>query len=327
MSKGEKLIIRINNIINRFKLDSSNFSVKLAFVNMAIGITFEGRIGKCFYENLYRKKHEIIIDYLDNKLQDIFSKNEVKENYERYNEENIIWISWLQGVEAAPKIVKKCIASVKKNAGQHRVVIIDESNYSEYTNIPDYIIEKYKKGVISKTHFSDILRVNLLMLHGGLWIDATVFCTSKISDELFRLPIYSCKKPGKSIEYISNYMWTSFILGGNDVFFYNLLNELLCSYWKNEDTMIDYLLIDYLIYLTAMNYKYVKDSIDNIPYNNTKMDDLVTIFNQEYDEEQFSKLMNSRDNIFFKLSWKEQYIDYTKDGKLTNYYYFMKEDL
>ena len=32
-------------------------------------------------------------------------------------------------------------------------------------------------GQITKTHLSDLLRLELLIRYGGTWIDATVFCT------------------------------------------------------------------------------------------------------------------------------------------------------
>lgn len=51
------------------------------------------------------------------------------------------------------------------------------TNYQEYTNLPDFIIEKWKKGQISNAHFADMLRVDLLCRHGGIWLDATILVT------------------------------------------------------------------------------------------------------------------------------------------------------
>ena len=37
------------------------------------------------------------------------------------------------------------------------VIVITEKNMYDYVSMPDFIIEKYKKGIISKTHFSEIV--------------------------------------------------------------------------------------------------------------------------------------------------------------------------
>ena len=67
-----------------------------------------------------------------------------------------------------PDIVKVCYASAKHHAGQHPVILITEQNYQEYATMPDYILQKVKNHEISLTHFSDMLRINLLKEHGGI---------------------------------------------------------------------------------------------------------------------------------------------------------------
>ena len=79
----------------------------------------------------------------------------------------------MQGYDDAPELVQKCIDSIKKST-QHPVYLIERENVTQYTDFPDYIMEKYEKGIITNAQFSDILRMNLLSRHGGLWIDATV---------------------------------------------------------------------------------------------------------------------------------------------------------
>ena len=90
-----------------------------------------------------------------------------------------IWIFWWQGYDTAPLLVKKCIDSIIKNAGNHPVILITKENWKNYADIPDYIIEKVEKGIITLTHFSDILRMSLVSEHGGLWLDATIFVSSQ----------------------------------------------------------------------------------------------------------------------------------------------------
>lgn len=87
-----------------------------------------------------------------------------------------VWVSWLQGYEEAPKMIQSCIDSIRQYSEGLDFVFITLDNYKRYVEIPDYIISKFEKGIITRTFFSDILRLSLLEKHGGLWIDATVFC-------------------------------------------------------------------------------------------------------------------------------------------------------
>ena len=41
------------------------------------------------------------------------------------------------------------------------------------------VMEKWEKGIITHTHMTDLLRLELLIKYGGMWIDATVLCTAK----------------------------------------------------------------------------------------------------------------------------------------------------
>ena len=66
-----------------------------------------------------------------------------------------IWICWFQGMENAPEIVKKCWQSVIKNNPDKNVIVITENNMLDYITFPDYIIKKWKQGIITHTHMTD----------------------------------------------------------------------------------------------------------------------------------------------------------------------------
>ena len=102
---------------------------------------------------------------------------------EKYNDKdmsNTVWICWLQGIENAPKLVKNCYKSVRHNVKDMDIVVLDEKNLFNYVSLPDYIVKKWKNKTITNTHFSDIIRLNILNLHGGLWLDATTYLTGPL---------------------------------------------------------------------------------------------------------------------------------------------------
>lgn len=86
------------------------------------------------------------------------------------NVPNIIWSCWLQGIEQAPELVKACLASQKRclNTGEHRALSVEI--YHKWVEIPDFIEQKYKKGIIPAALFSDILRLAVLKKYGGIWM-------------------------------------------------------------------------------------------------------------------------------------------------------------
>lgn len=90
---------------------------------------------------------------------------------------NIVWFCWLQGIEKAPLIVKACYKSLKRNLSDRKIKVIDNENWKEYVELPEYIVKKWEKGRIPAALFSDLLRLELLIKYGGTWIDSTVLCT------------------------------------------------------------------------------------------------------------------------------------------------------
>lgn len=84
----------------------------------------------------------------------------------------------VSGYDQAPELVKCTISSVKKHMPDRDIIILTDKNIYQYAKFPKSIIAKRKAGKISAAHFSDLLRVELLCRYGGIWIDATVLCTS-----------------------------------------------------------------------------------------------------------------------------------------------------
>ena len=92
-----------------------------------------------------------------------------------------IFVCWLQGEEAMPPVVKACYASIKHFAQNHPVVLITSENLSQWVAIPDHILRKVGEGKITLTHFSDIIRANLIAKYNAIWLDATIYLTAPLN--------------------------------------------------------------------------------------------------------------------------------------------------
>lgn len=102
-----------------------------------------------------------------------------------------IWFLWLQGLDNAPLVVKKCYESWIKHNPDWELILLDEQSIGEY-------IPAFTDGV-TKQALSDILRINLLAKHGGIWVDATCFCMKPLDDWLYdnmQSGFFAFDKPG-----------------------------------------------------------------------------------------------------------------------------------
>ena len=130
------------------------------------------------------------------------------------------------------------------------MIIINETNINEYVNIPNYIMDKYKKGIFTPTHFSDLLRLELLNTYGGTWIDASVLITKyepRFYDNI--LFFFGSKKDDGCVG--SSWFITS--EKGSPILRTTL--DLLYEYWKKNDKLYNYFLLHLFIKMACDKYK------------------------------------------------------------------------
>lgn len=254
-------------------------------------------------------KHKLILKRLNKIGKDIVAKYKNK-SFKKDN--NTIWILWYQGEEQAPEIVRESIKSVRKFFDN--VVVLDEKNLEEHIEIDNNILKKFKNGLITKTHFSDIVRMKLLSEHGGYWFDSTIYLTDKIDlEKSFFTPKLNPNDLDNRFQ-VSKGAWCGFCIGGTDVTLYKFCYDFFVKYWQENDKLIDYYLIDYVIKLAYDNLKIVKDQIDQNKYNNSNIFKLENMINEIYDDNIFKDL--KKENQIHKLSYK---IKINEDNN--NYYY------
>jgi mannosyltransferase OCH1-like enzyme len=87
---------------------------------------------------------------------------------------------WLQGWDKAPWHINKVKESWQKYNSEWNIELVSEDNLSKYINIklPNNITPQAK---------SDIIRLNLLYEHGGVWADATMLCLMPLDLWLFEV--------------------------------------------------------------------------------------------------------------------------------------------
>ena len=264
-----------------------------------------------------------------------YNTNPPKHNYEPKTKVNIsqekmpIWCCWWQGVESMPVIVKMCHTRLKQIIPKDRAElhIITFDNYKDYVDIPEHILEKFNKGIVTMTTMSDVLRFCLLERYGGYWLDATVFFTDDIPEEYFTRDFYCQKmtnKPENVAREACKCNWCGFSMHGekNNIIFRYMV-DAFSHWWSKYDSIIDYVLIDYMLMSGYKHIPAINKIIDTVENNNEDIFEMYKSLNKPYSDELLKRFTDK--NVMHKLTYKMDLKKKTDDGKLTLYGYLLNE--
>ena len=106
---------------------------------------------------------------------------------------NCIWQLWWQGEEQMPDIVRICTDSIRRRNPDRAYILLTGKNLDDYIELPEFIRKKHADGIISTTLMSDIIRLYLLTEYGGTWIDATVYMSNSMPQEIAKSPFFIFK--------------------------------------------------------------------------------------------------------------------------------------
>lgn len=225
----------------------------------------------------------------------------------------IIWWCWLQGEENAPVLCKKCLNSIRKHFPDYEVKVVTNDNMLDYIHLPQYILDKFNKGYFSRTHFSDILRTLLLVEHGGIWIDSTVYCTGR-NDSLLSLPlfVYQDWKFNRKQAFICS-SWFISAWKGDPIL--STTRDLIFEYWKKHDFLDNYFLFHLFFHLATERYKQEWDKVplfSNLPPHYLQFE----LFDN-YSSDRYDQIMAAAD--FHKLTYKDQRMATGQRGSFYNH--------
>lgn len=292
-----------------------SFTLQMYFVKRVYG-------DESYIRFLLSKLHCLFSDEIEAGKQEpvVFKKEKGKP---------FVWTMWWQGENALPEILKVCYKSHLKYIDQskYKYTMITKDNYTDYIIIPDYIEEKLKKGIISFTHFSDLLRIMLVRKYGGAWIDITLLLTSQLNPLIFNYCFYSFNQ--KDSDYlpvgfgqtITKCNWAGFFLcAPPDSNLFCFVEKCLLKYWKDYDYTLDYFLLNLIIRLGYNEIDQIARAVKCVPLNNKKLYCLQPLMNKCYSEEVFRSIC--KDTHFFKLTQKVNYVEYSKNK--TTFYNYLK---
>lgn len=238
-----------------------------------------------------------------------------------------VWCCWWQGEAQIPELVKLCNDRLRQllPGEEAQLHMLTRDNYKNYVNLPDYIIDKFEAGKMSITALSDILRVALLAQYGGFWIDATVFISDRFPVEFIRRDYYAQRMydPVKWKHEACKGRWCGFLMGGraqNVIFL--LLRDGFFAWWKEHDSVIDYVILDYFLLAGYKRVPAIREQIDNLPDNNPDVFEMYKVLNHPYTPGLYESL--TRETNLHKLTYKMDLAKTTAAGEPTLYAHLLE---
>ena len=244
----------------------------------------------------YLKKY---ILWADSSWDEIDSKPQYSD---RVIKNKTIFIYWKQGFESAPPLVKRCLESVKRNAGDFQVLLLTEKNLGSYLCLPDHIVKKHDQGLIGEAHFSDLIRANLLYLYGGIWMDATCFLSAPIEEYVIKSRFFVFQKT--KLDSVSPIKCSNWFIKADEGS--PLLKEtlnFLFVYFSKFDVPIHYYLFHIVLSLLVDEKDYLKVDWNAMPYV-CNMNPHIFLFSldKSFSEEQCKNILQSC--FVHKLTYK-----------------------
>lgn len=218
----------------------------------------------CRYDRQLRKN--IWYSFYKEKLKKYIIYPDKYEMREEKNENRVIWWCWLQGLEQAPDIVKKCYQSVEYYSAKmnYKLICLNQDNIFNYIDIPESIIIKWRNGLIGSAHFTDLCRLFLLADLGGIWIDATILLSGMIDEDILDADFFVFQESpfSSSVIKVSNWFMAAKRPGN---MFVVALRDSLVNYWLHNKKAGDYFIM-HLLFHAMVEQSEFKSLYDNIPF-------------------------------------------------------------
>lgn len=262
--------------------------------------------------------------YYNNELKN-FSLQPKKE----FHDEKIIWQYWGQGIDSPdlPDAVQLYFKSVDKYCTDYKIVRLDDSNIHEYLDFPEFVWDKKTYPNFKPAFFADLLRLALLDVYGGIWLDATIYLTAPLPDMLQNSDFFMYQR---SVDADNKQQWYNF---NSDYFNWqcqhkvNLLNsvifarknnivihtclDLMLNFWQTQEDIPHYFFFQ-ILFDTLIKDKLAQHQCSIV--DDTKPHLLVSVLHNTYNESEYQDILSQAS--IHKMS-------YVKETKAGSYYDYL----
>ncbi len=217
-----------------------------------------------------------------------------------------VFFCWLQGLDNAPRLVQVCYVSVQKYCAGRPIHLITSENMGDFVTLPEFVLRKYRAGIIPPAQFSDILRLALLVKYGGIWIDSTVLLTAPLPQYITNSSFffYQNKSWGDVPIPIVGSNWL--LVGESRRPIWQRLLDLLYAYWKQENTLIDYFIFHLFLYQLVTHNPQAKSLLESMEFHCNQA--CFVMWSRDFGKPYSPELWNAllRNSSVHKLTYKYQ---------------------
>lgn len=254
------------------------FRLLREYARMGLVSPLVGALGQCAWRRRpIKNAYSVIFSVVEKELAERYGhilREAVLASRQREKEEGkvppIIWTCWLQGVDQASDFIHLCMASQRKCWEGFEQHILTLDNLHEWVDIPQFVIDKYVSKKMPAALFSDILRMAVLKKYGGIWLDASVFCTGFLNESLQRQRESILDSPFTIFRYYRRgekqpsglSSWFIAAHSGSEIA--TVVYDMLVAYWRDYDCTIDYYLIHLFLSMSLRSYPEIERRMPKI---------------------------------------------------------------
>jgi hypothetical protein len=246
---------------------------------------------------------------------------------------------WHQGFDKVPLVIGPCVQQWKNLHRDWEIHLLDQNNVCEF--IEPLAIKQKTLEKMTLAHRSDLIRTQLLIKYGGVWVDPTCFPLQKLEawlPENMKAGFFFFFKPGRD-RIISNW----FIAAEKDNMVLKTLYDALNTYWNDNnfknlgraDTSFEkqinrllnrnlvfptlwfsffftkvlrvypYMVYHFMIYQLISKHKYIKQQFEKMPKQYAEPAHCIQLAGMmEGLNPDIKRIIDERTVPLFKLTWK-----------------------
>ncbi|MDE0490993.1 capsular polysaccharide synthesis protein [Psychrobacter sp. A3] len=275
-------------------------------------------------QNQVAKSWEAFIElYYNNKLQN-FSLRPKK----KFGHEKIIWQYWGQGFSEStlPDSVQLYFKSIDKHCADYKIIRLDDENIHEYLDLPPFVWNKKNLDGFKPAFFADLLRLALLDVYGGVWLDATIYLTAPLPNMLKDNDFFMYQRDQSAQNKQHWHRFNSYYFNWDSSHKVNLLNsvifarkgnpvihtclDLLLNFWQTQEYIPHYFFFQ-ILFDTLITDKLAQHQCAIV--DDTKPHLLVSVLQKTFDKSEYQDIISQ--SSIHKMS----YVKETKSGSYYEY--------
>lgn len=281
-------------------------------------------------QKMAKASRDFVQLYLDGKLTKFNLKAKKK-----FNNDKIIWQYWGQGIDSKslPETVKICFNSVDRFQKDYQIIRLDDKTIIDYLDLPEFVWEKRQNKEFKHVFFSDLLRLALLDVYGGIWMDATILLTKPIPENIANMDFFVFQRDNNAQDKAYFEKYDALYFGWRQRHFVNILSsfmisqrkgvvihawlDLLLNFWKTQASIKHYFFFQIMFHALIHHEKFEKN---NCPiHDDTLVHILQTKIYDRFDAAEFERIKQKTDIHklrYVKNDAPDSYYDYIKKSYL-----------